>query len=164
MENKFYNVYGDYMKSIKKLLLVMVFVVFFCAAGYYLIYSSNKESQRIKDFVTTEGVIVDYREDFEPVNDDYSYDYDSYFNPDYKYAPIVEYYVNDRKYLVYSDKYSRKPAYIGTPVEVKYNPNDPSDAVINGTINNSINKIVGGILIVAGLSAMILCFIPFKKK
>ena len=124
----------------KKGLLILLISIIFTGAGFLILHVTKQNQEKTKDYVTTYGIVVDYREDW--VSNDTASRYD-----DYEYAPIVEYEVNGRIYTIYSDDYSITPPYIGSPLEVSYDPENPNNAVLERTKNN-VSSYIGGILFI----------------
>lgn len=151
------------MKGVKGFLIVFLVALIFSGVGSFLIYNAHKERVRTKNFITTIGVVVDYREDYDPV-DDNDEGYYSSFDEDYLYAPIVEFVVDGKKYKVYSNEYSRNPPYLGDPINVSYNPKDPNDAIINKRTNNFVQSVGGGLFVAIGPVLIVAYLISNKKK
>lgn len=124
----------------KKGLLVLLISIIFTSVGFLILYVTKQNQEKTKDYITTYGVVVDYREDWVPNDTSSRYD-------DYEYAPIVEYEVDGRIYTIYSDEYSTNPPYIGSPISVSYDPNNPNNAVLERTKNN-VSGYIGGILFI----------------
>lgn len=70
-------------------------------------------------------------------------------------AIIVEYQVDGNSYRKQSNTYSIMPKAKGAKVQVKYNPNDPSDAIFVHDSSNIVFPLVGIVFILAGIFAFI---------
>ena len=158
------------MKKIGKMIVLLLMCALFTFAGFFILHLAEKEKNKTKDYINVVGFVVDYKKDYEPNNnsdDDYDDKYYPYFDEDYVYAPIVEYEVNGKFYLVSSDKYVRKPPLIGMPIEVSYDPNNPSEAVVDRH-QTRIGNIVGGVIFIAIgpgiLIFVIVCSIKERRK
>lgn len=145
----------------KGFLILLVIVLIFSGIGVFIIYNTYRNQQATKNYVTTVGVVVDYKEKYDPA-DDGEY-YDPYFNSSYVYAPIVEYKVDGKYYEVSSKEYTRTPPYEGSPMEVSYDPNKPSRAVVDKTMGSIKDYAIGIIVTLTG-PAIIIIGIVFKKK
>jgi len=98
----------------------IVFLSLFILIGLYCIYLGidglYSTKIRAKDFISTEAVLTSYNEN----DGDYGSDY----------SPTYTYLVNNEEYDIKSRQlYVHKPE-LGIVIEVKYNPNNPEDAVI----------------------------------
>lgn len=111
--------------------------------SYFNIKSYNEKDKTYKD---TEAVIVDYN---------YEIDTD---NGDELRAIIVEYEVDGRKYRKESDSYSTITKSIGDKVMVKYNPNNPSEAIWKSDSSNIIVPIVSGLFVIVGIFVIVKYF------
>lgn len=145
----------------KGFLILLVIVLIFSGIGVFILYRTYSNQQATKNYITTVGIVVDYKEKYDPV-DDGEY-YDPYFNSNYVYAPIVEYKVGDRYYEVSSHEFTRTPVYEGSPMEVSYDPNNPSRAVVSKTMG-SIKDYAFGILFTLIGPAILVVGIIMKKK
>ena len=154
------------MKSLGKMILLLLMCALFTFVGFFILDLSEKEKNKTKDYINVVGFVVDYKEDYEPnnnSNDNYDDKY-SYFDEDYVYAPIVEYEVNGKFYLVSSDKYVRKPPLIGMPIEVSYDPNNPSEAIVDKHQTRIGNIIIGGLFIAIGPGMLIFVIVYSIKE
>ena len=110
----------------------VLFGIVFSIIGIFLIFFSIKTIKEYKEknetYVETTAVVIDYD-----------------MNSDGLEAIIVEYTVNGEAYKKVSNIYSNNPKDIGSSVSVKYNPNNPKDAIWT---NDSINVIlpISGVL------------------
>lgn len=147
----------------KGFLLAMLIIIIFTGAGIFCLYKTHKDQQMTKNYKVTIGVVIDYREKYDPADED---EYVSpYFDYRYVYAPIVEYEVDGNLYKQYSDKYKRNPSRIGSPIEVAYDPNNPNKAIIDRTKGNITGYFVGGILTLIGPIIMVTSIvIKLKNK
>lgn len=79
------------------------------------------------------------------------HDYDS----DDLAAIVVEYTVDGQTYKKQSNSYSNNPTPLGGEVKVKYNPDNPSDAIFANDSTNIIPLIIGGMFVIVGMSVFI---------
>ena len=101
------------------------------------IFISNKT-----DFKDIESSIIDYE-----MHED--------SDGDESYYPILEYYVDGQRYTTKSHIGSSKPS-IGEKIIIKYDPNNPSNALVPiGSSGEIFGKIVGGIITIIGISLLI---------
>lgn len=103
---------------------------------WLLIYSMSNISDyadKNKSYVDADSVVVDYK-----------YDYDGLK------AIIVEYVVNGKRYTKTSDSYSSSPKNKGEVVKIKYNPNNPSDAIWRYDETNILFPLFSVVSIVVG--------------
>ena len=148
------------MKKLGKGLILILFCVLFTGAGLLCIYFTRQTEIRTAHYVHTYGFVVDYREKWFSDNTDDTYD-------NYKYAPIIEYEVDGKVYTIYSDNYSSRPDFIGTPIAIDYDPENPDKAIIEKTESNIVSYIVGGLFVLIGpalLIAVIVMTLKDRKK
>ena len=94
------------------------------------------------DFKDIESTIIDYEKHEDSDGDE-------------SYYPIVEYYVDGQRYTTQSHIGSGKPS-IGEKIIIKYDPNNPSNALVPiGSSGEIFGKIVGTIITVIGISLLI---------
>ena len=148
--------------GVKGFLILLVIVLIFSGIGVFILYRTYSNQQATKNYVTTVGVVVDYREKFDPV-DDGEY-YDPYFNSNYVYAPIVEYKVGDKYYEVADKEYTRTPPYEGSPVEVAYDPDNPSRAIVSRTMGNIKDYAIGILLTLIGPALLVFAVVYSRKQ
>ncbi|MCM1371075.1 MAG: DUF3592 domain-containing protein [Clostridium sp.] len=108
----------------------------------------NLNNQITRDFIETNAVVVGYDSDNEGLK-----------------AIVVEYKVNRETYRKISNMYSNIPKPKGTQLKIKYNPNDPSDAVLpsESIIIIIIPIIIGSIFVLVG-TVVIISSIKKKKR
>lgn len=83
-----------------------------------------------------------------------SYDYKIDDDGSQLSAPIIEYVVDDNAYRLKGD-YSLRPIRLGSDVVIKYNKNNPSDAIIKGDKSYILPIIVGIVFVVLGVYGII---------
>ena len=125
----------------------IVFGIITIIIAFVVLFIGYRNQTRTEDFITTQGVVVDYHE---------KYDYDS----GYLYSEIVVYEVDGVKYEHSSGSYSNIPRVIGSYMEVKYNPLNPKDAVVGSVSQNIFIYVIGGVF---GLVGVILIFTGAKS-
>lgn len=116
----------------------------------------NKKSATYKDIV---GTVVDMHTEQE---DEYNDTLDRYETKT-MYTPIYEYQINEVKYRYESNMSSSIKPTIGSTVTIKYNPNNPNDAYIEGE-GDWLFLLVGGIFIVAGIFIAVTGFNQMNKQ
>ena len=116
-------------------------LIFVAIALLFLLISINN-ANKTKDYIVTDGYVVDYYEKWDSDSDSYMW------------AEIVEYTVDGKIYECISSSYSNTPLPYRSRVNVYYNPVNPRVAVVNQKSNNLIIYIVCGVLGLAGLAVM----------
>ncbi len=112
--------------------------------GFYSIKTHAEKSER---YLPVSSIVVDYD-----------------YNSDGLQAIIVEYYVDGQMYTKKSNTYSNMPSPIGSEVPLKYNPDDPRDAIWVNDSTNVILPIMGGIFTLVGFAATIAGFKQKRKE
>lgn len=122
------------MKSWQGILFGLIFV--FVGIGLLLFSISNiiKYNQKNKTYTETTSIVVDYAN-----------------NTDGLKAIIVEYKVDGIAYKKQSNTYSNTPRSKGTKVNIKYNPDDPSDAIWVNDSSNIMLPLLGGLFTLVGI-------------
>ena len=67
---------GEDGLGFKGFLILLLFVVIFTCVGCFILYTTYSNQQATKNYVTTIGVVVDFKEKYDPVDeedDGYSY-------------------------------------------------------------------------------------------
>lgn len=118
-----------------------VWINFFIAGFALLCFavsSIKTYNEKNKTFVETTSKVVDYN-----------------YNDEGLQAIVVEYVVDGKIYRRVSNSYSNMPKSIGTVVSVKYNPNNPQDAIWTSDSTNIILPIFGVVFTLAGVIVVI---------
>lgn len=76
-------------------------------------------------------------------------------------AIVAEYEVDGEKYEITSKRYTNNPEAVGSVISIKYNPNNPSDAIFTYESISLILPIISGVLLLIGL---IMIIKSIKKK
>ncbi len=135
------------MKQSQKILVGLIFTIIGIAILCFASASIKTYNEKNATFTETTSKVVDYK-----------------YDDDGLQAIIVEYVVNGRTYQKVSNSYSNMPKSIGTKVSIKYNPNDPQDAIWTSDSANIILPIVGIVVTLIGVAILIYGIISGKKK
>lgn len=132
-----------------------VFSIIFLIIGIIVlvfgIWSYATFAKKSETYLSTNGMVVEYK---------YSTSTDDYGNTEQLRAEVVDYRVDGETYTCSSKTYSSNAKSIGTTMEVKYNPEDPSDAYLAKDKGSWLIIAVGGTFtLVAGF----MCITSFKK-
>ena len=127
----------------KALIFGIIAILIGIGLGVYSYFSIKSYNEKDKLYKEIEAVVVDY-----------NYQYDDENNTELR-AIIVEYLVDGRTYRKESTSYSSIVRSIGDKVYVKYNPNNPSDAIWKNDSSNIFIPIVGGLFVVVGIFIVI---------
>ena len=130
---------------------VFISILFLIIAAAMLIFVNKiliKESNRIKEFETANALVVDYV--------DCELD-----EGDIGVSEILEYTVDNRKYQIQSNTCSTSGKMQGTKVKIKYNPSNPSDAVVASA--NIFGLIINNLTAVAMIVASIYVLVNKKE-
>ena len=130
----------------KGLIIGIVVLIIGIGLGIFSYFNIKSYNEKDKTYKEAEAVIVDYN---------YEIDTD---NGDELRAIIVEYEVDGRKYRKESDSYSTITKSIGDKVMVKYNPNNPSEAIWKSDSSNIIVPIVSGLFVLVGIFVVVKYF------
>ena len=113
-----------------------------------------------KNYTKTVGIVYDYEYSEECDDDYYENDGDDEFCT---MSEIVEYYVNVKRYTVVSDSKKEHPLFIGSRMEVKYNPNNPEESIVVGFGSGNLTLIIiGAIFSLFGMLGIVVSI--FKRK
>ena len=145
------------MKNKRKIFIIVG--IFTVLIGIMIIFfginMSNTNRQKKSYYILTNATIVDYDSSESTNSDGFSTTV---------YGTIAEYKVNGKTYRIYPKSYTSPKSLlprIGEVVQIRYNPNSPSDAIWE---NNEIPYVVlifGAIFMLAGLLFTIL---PILEK
>ena len=120
----------------------VLFGLIFAVVGIALLFFANSSiktyNEKNATFIETTSTVVDYK-----------------YNDDGLQAIIVEYVVDGQTYQKISNSYSNMPKSIGTEVSVKYNPNNPKDAIWTSDSSNIILPIFGAVFTLVGVFVVI---------
>ena len=130
------------MQTQSKWWQILIMGLIFTTAGIIMIFFSistiKTYNEKNEKYIETNATVVDY-----------AYDNDGL------QAIIVEYSVNRQKYRKQSNSYSNMPKSIGTEVSIKYNPNNPQDAIWTNDSTNIILPILASIFTIVGIIIVI---------
>jgi hypothetical protein len=124
----------------------------------FQLIAGPQQAQRTASFTAVEGRVVAYSESrsagqgnsIEAIN----------------YSEVVEYRVNNQTYRIVSSASSTHPKAIGSIFAVKYNPQNPQDAVLPGVMKQSglVFLLIGGGFLLVGLFLLISPFLGLQLK
>lgn len=97
----------------KSFIIAIIFIVAGIVMSYQSVIYINSYNKKTGSFIETKAQVVDYEND----------------HSDYPYSAIVEYTVDGKAYRLTSDVKTNYPKNKGTYVYIKYNPNNPEDAI-----------------------------------
>lgn len=130
-----------------EILFGLIFVVVGIVLLYFAISSIKTYNEKSKTFIEITSTIVDYK-----------------YNDEGLQAIVVEYVVDGETYQKISNTYTNMPKSIGTEVPIKYNPNNPKDAIWVSDSNNIVLPIVGVAFTLVGIFFIVLTVKNEKKK
>lgn len=122
------------MKAWQGILFGFIFAVVGIGLLLFSVSTIKNYNEKNKTYTETTSVVVDYAYDDEGLE-----------------AIIVEYKVNGVSYKKQSNSYSNMPKSKGTQVKIKYNPDDPSDAIWVNDSTNIVLPLVGGVFALVGI-------------
>lgn len=131
----------------QKILFGLIFVVVGIVLLYFAISSIKTYNEKSKTFIEITSTIVDYK-----------------YNDEGLQAIVVEYVVDGETYQKISNTYTNMPKSIGTELPIKYNPNNPKDAIWVSDSNNIVLPIVGVAFTLVGIFFIVLTVKNEKKK
>ena len=126
------------MKPWQGVLFGLIFVIVGIALLCFAVSSIKTYNEKNETFVETISKVVDYK-----------------YNDEGLQAIVVEYVVNGQTYQKVSNSYSNMPKSIGTEVSVKYNPNNPQDAIWTSDSTNIVLPIFGAVFTLVGVIVVI---------
>ena len=126
------------MKPWQGVLFGLIFVIVGIALLCFAVSSIKTYNEKNKTFIETTSKVVDYK-----------------YNDEGLQAIVVEYVADGQTYRKVSNSYSNMPKSIGTEVLVKYNPNNPQDAIWTSDSTNIILPIFGVVFTLAGVIVVI---------
>ena len=113
----------------------------------FAVSSIKTYNEKNETFVETTSRVVDYK-----------------YNDERLQAIVVEYVVDGQTYQKVSNSYSNMPKSIGTEVSIRYNPNNPQDAIWTSDSTNIVLPIIGVVFILAGVIVVIYSIKNGKKQ
>ena len=126
------------------ILILVVGIVLSCVGA---VQSLNTKS-KAEYYVSTSGVVVDYKSSQKSNNS----------------APVYEYKVNGKKYTYTENVYTASKQEIGKIVTIKYNPNNPQEAFADVSANSSFLFLgIGVFFTVIGLVLLLQTYEIFEK-
>ena len=131
----------------QKILFGLIFVVVGIVLLYFAISSIKTYNEKSKTFIEITSTIVDYK-----------------YNDEGLQAIVVEYVVDGETYQKISNTYTNMPKSIGTELPIKYNPNNPKDAIWVSDSNNIVLPIAGVAFTLVGIFFIVLTVKNEKKK
>lgn len=135
------------MKPWQGVLFGLIFVIVGIALLCFAVSSIKTYNEKNETFVETTSRVVDYK-----------------YNDEGLQAIVVEYVVDGQTYQKVSNSYSNMPKSIGTEVSIKYNPNNPQDAIWTSDSTNIILPIVGVVFTLSGVIVVISSIKNGKKQ
>lgn len=133
-------------KPWQRILFGLIFAVVGIGLLLFSVSTIKTYNEKNKTFTETTSVVVDYA-----------------YNDEGLEAIIVEYTVGGKAYRKQSNSYSNMPKLKGTQVKVKYNPNDPSDAIWVNDSTNIVLPLVGGLFALVGIIIVVSSFKKMKS-
>jgi len=148
------------------LLCMGIFILVFLGGGIYLIYRSVKDKQKAKlslSWPSTVGKVIESRvvESHSTSDGDTTTTYKPYVK--YEYQVVGETFTSDKlsigpavstsNYRKSQEKVNRMP--VGSTLTVFYNPDDPTDAVLEQRSNTTVMLILGIVFTVIGLCVIL---------
>ncbi|NLN46148.1 MAG: DUF3592 domain-containing protein [Clostridiaceae bacterium] len=114
----------------------------------YSFLSAARRGADTADYVEVQGKVVGHQE---------KGDLDRASRPSVRYAEIVEYRVQGRTYKIVSNISKSSPAAIGTVLQVSYDPDDPSQAILIGAVaqTDTVLRVTGAAVLALGIFLMV---------
>lgn len=135
------------MKPWQGVLFGLIFTIVGIALLCFAVSSIKTYNEKNETFVETTSRVVDYK-----------------YNDERLQAIVVEYVVDGQTYQKVSNSYSNMPKSIGTEVSIRYNPNNPQDAIWTSDSTNIVLPIIGVVFILAGVIVVIYSIKNGKKQ
>lgn len=135
------------MKQWQGVLFGLIFAIVGIALLCFAVSSIKTYNEKNETFVETTSRVVDYK-----------------YNDERLQAIVVEYVVDGQTYQKVSNSYSNMPKSIGTEVSIRYNPNNPQEAIWTSDSTNIVLPIVGVVFILAGVIVVISSIKNGKKQ
>lgn len=141
------NVQTRQMRPWQGVLFGLIFTTVGIALLCFAVSTIKSYNEKNETFIETSSKVIDYK-----------------YNDDGLKAIVVEYVVDGQTYQKISNSYSNMPKGIGTEVSVKYNPNNPKDAIWTSDSTNAILPIVGILFTLVGVIVIIFSVKNGKKQ
>lgn len=135
------------MKPWQAVLFGLIFIVVGAGLLFFSIKTINEYKEKDAKFIETTSKVVAYDR-----------------NSDDLEAIIVEYVVDGQTYTMTSNTYSTNPKDIGESVSIKYNPEDPSDAIWTNDSTNIVLPIASVVFMLAGVVIIVTGVKKGKKE
>ena len=135
------------MKPWQGVLFGLIFVVVGACLLFFSVKTISEYKEKNAKFTETSSIVVDYDR-----------------NSDGLEAIIVEYVVDGQTYTMTSNTYSSNPKDLGESVSIKYNPEDPSDAIWTNDSTNIVLPIASVVFMVVGIVIMVSGIKKSKKQ
>lgn len=135
------------IKPWQGVLFGLIFAIVGIALLCFAVSSIKTYNEKNETFVETTSRVVDYK-----------------YNDERLQAIVVEYVVDGQTYQKVSNSYSNMPKSIGTEVSIRYNPNNPQDAIWTSDSTNIVLPIIGVVFILAGVIVVISSIKNGKKQ
>lgn len=141
------TIHSKPMKPWQGILFGLTFAIIGIVLLFFAISSIKTYNEKNETFIETLSKVVDYE-----------------YNNEGLQAIIVEYVVDGQTYQKVSNTYSNMPKNIGTEVSIKYNPNNPKDAIWSSDSTNIVLPLFGSVLIIVGIIVIIISIKNVKKQ
>ena len=135
------------MKPWQAVLFGLIFIVVGAGLLFFSIKTINEYKEKDAKFIEITSKVIDYDR-----------------NSDDLEAIIVEYVVDGQTYTMTSNTYSSNPKDIGESVSIKYNPEDPSDAIWTNDSTNIVLPIASVVFMLAGVVIIVTGVKKGKKE
>ena len=137
------------------IILGAVMLLIGIAIGIYGVFNAKSVSLKEETYIPIEAKVVDYEERIERTEDE-----DGYVTTEHTYRDIFEYTVDNTTYTKTSSMGRSYHSDIGSIKQIKYNPNNPSQILENGTSDIVIPFVFAGFL---GICGILVLFVGIKK-
>ena len=132
-------------RGAKAVVVVLLIICLLCGIlmlflGIFGVMRTNRET---KGYETVQGYLLDYR-----LYEKGEYDPEKKEQTSDTYTLIYNYTVDGREYTVSTDYGASFVPSIGSTKEIKYNPQNPQEAIVTGTNQNTV-MIFGGLFFLA---------------
>ena len=121
----------------KKKIIGIITIIFGVAICYFSIGNFKTNTEKQKTYIETTAIVVGYED----------CDLDDSIGQRY----IAEYKIDRDTYQIKENGCSNSPIRLKSEVKIKYNPNDPSDAVFANDISHYFVLPIGIIFIICGI-------------
>lgn len=128
----------------KKIIVMIIFILVGLGLSIFSFMNIKKYNEKDKTYIETTAKVVDYEYDRDEEGRELA-------------AIISEYKVERNTYRIKSSSFSSNPKAIGSIVKIKYNPNNPSEAIYSGDKSYYFVLGVGVLFTLVGL------FVTFKE-